>query len=112
MDILLGVGVLAATCLLFALGYGGHRRTVPAGWTKWPGASMLISVALVLMGPVGLGFLVKAATMPAYEMATLSLTGLAIVAALVVLAVVCTPLLMSSARQGAGGSATRPVATA
>ncbi len=99
MDILLGLGTLAATCLLMSFAYGAHRRQNPAAWTRIPGLSMLICVALTLMGPVALGFFVKAAMSPMQEFATLTFVSVVMTAALVAVAVVASPLLIRPARR-------------
>jgi hypothetical protein len=97
MDILLGVSTLAATTLLLSFAYGAHRRPVPSSWTRTPGLSMLTCVALTLMGPVGLGFLVKAALNPMLELQTLSISVLVVAGALVAIAFVASPVLIRPA---------------
>ncbi|SFD99367.1 hypothetical protein SAMN04488523_104164 [Sulfitobacter brevis] len=99
MNIVLGIGTLAVTALLFAYAYGAHRRPVPSRWTRVPALSMLTCVAFTLMGPVGLGFLVTAALSPARELATTSVIGLVIAAALALMAVISCPLLVRPARK-------------
>ena len=101
MDLVVGIAVLAATTLVFCYGFGAHRRTVPARWTRWPGASMLFCVALTMAAPVGIGLLVKAVLDPGYEWATLSWPGLLVALALVALAVIAVPALVRPGRRAA-----------
>lgn len=107
MDILLGLGVLSASTLLFAAGFAAHRRPVPARWTRLPGLSMLFCVTLTMMAPVGLGFLVKAALTPQTFTAGTVMWFLP-VAALAAAALVFTPVLIRSVRK----AGTAPVAPA
>lgn len=102
MDILLGLGTLAVTALLLSFAYGAHRKAVPAKWTRLPGLSMMICVALTLMGPVGLGFLIKAALAPMAELASLSIFSVVITGVLVALAVMASPLLIRPALHKSG----------
>lgn len=97
MDILLGLGTLAVTCLLLSFAYGAHRRHTPARWTRLPGLSMLTCVALTLLGPVGIGFLAKAAIAPGQELASLGLVSVGVTAALVAIAVIASPILIRPA---------------
>lgn len=103
MDILLGLSTLAATSLLLSFAYGAHRRQTPAKWTRLPGLSMLVCVALTLMGPVGIGFLAKAAFMPSQELASLGFVSLVLTAALVAIAVVASPILIRPALRASSG---------
>lgn len=109
MDILLGLGTLAATGLLLSFAYGAHRRPTSAKWTRIPGLSMLTCVTLTLMGPVGLGFLIKAAITPGQELASLSAVSMTVTAALVAVAVLASPILIQPARRKAVAVG-RPVA--
>jgi hypothetical protein len=59
MDLFLGVGILAASYVLFCCAYAAHRGQPRAAWPDWPGASMLVCVALTTLFPIGLGFLIK-----------------------------------------------------
>ncbi len=97
MDFLLGVGGLAATALLFAWTYAAHRAH--ARWVTWPAASMLACVAVTLAGPVGLGFLIKAALTPLQQWQTLHFWALVVTAGLAVMAVIFAPLLVRQGRR-------------
>ena len=110
MNILLGVGVLAATALLFAFAYGAHLRPVPARWTRWPGTSMLVCVVLTTAGPTGLGLLIKGLINPIADLAQMALIEIVVVATISALAVMMVPVLMlpargHSARRVVGGNA-------
>tara|TARA_R110002049_G_scaffold23781_4_gene84535 strand:+ start:37797 stop:38150 length:354 start_codon:yes stop_codon:yes gene_type:complete len=98
MDILLGVGTLAVTALIFAWGFAAHRRSKPAGWTRMPGGSMLFCVAMTLALPIGIGFLIKAVAAPSAQLAGLGLAPVAVVAALVALAILGVPMMLRSVR--------------
>ena len=102
MDFLLGVGLSAATVLLFCWAYGAHRAPRRAAWVAWPGASMLVTVVLVTTGPIALGFLVKAAFTGLAELRTMDPLSLILAAAAVVAALVLSPRLIRPALHRAG----------
>jgi hypothetical protein len=97
MDILLGVGTASVTAIMFCWVYGAHRKPVPAGWTRWPGASMLVCVAMTLLFPLSIGLLIKAALHPVAEIIALDLSGWLIIAGATVAALVLCPVLIRPA---------------
>ncbi len=94
MDILLGVGTLSATVLLFSWAFGAHRRPDRAAWVSWPGASMLVCVALTLLAPVGLGFIIRGALHPLTDLTRITVLEAVCVAGLLFLAVTVSPFLI------------------
>ena len=102
MDISLGVGVLAATVLLFSWAFGAHRRPNRAAWVDWPGASMLVCVAFTLMGPVGLGLIARGLMHPVADLSRVTLVEPGIALGLAALAVVLTPALLRPGLRPAG----------
>ncbi|MEW9921009.1 hypothetical protein AB2B41_15460 [Marimonas sp. MJW-29] len=117
MDTTLGVGILAATVLLFSWAFGAHRRPDRAAWVDWPGASMLICVAFTMMGPVGLGFLVRGLMYPVADIARANVVLAGVSAGLAVVAFIAAPMLIRPALRGrdprpthANVNATPPVA--
>lgn len=99
MDLVLGVGLMAATALFYAFGFAAHRRDVPSKWTRFPGLSMLYAVTLTLLGPIALGFIVKAALNPLAQWQTLHLWQIVPLAGLVALAFIGTPLMLAKVRR-------------
>ena len=102
MDILLGVGLSAATVLLFCWAYGAHRAPRRATWVSWPGASMLVVVTMVTMGLVALGFLVKAVFVGRDEFTTMAPIPMVLAAAAVLAAILLSHRLIRPALGRAG----------
>ena len=85
MDHLLGTGILAASYLFFCAAWMAHRGSPRAKWVDWPGASMLVCVALTTMFPIGLGFLIKGLLGPLPNPFQIGLAPFAVTAALLAL---------------------------
>ncbi|WP_156874931.1 hypothetical protein [Sulfitobacter alexandrii] len=116
MDIILGLCAASVTVLMFCWAFGAHRRAVPAGWTLWPGASMLTCVALTMLAPLSLGLFVRAAMAPARVVETFNWEAALVAVALMALAAILGPVLIRPARSGARptvvSAVAAPVATA
>ncbi|SLN38625.1 hypothetical protein [Oceanibacterium hippocampi] len=57
MNAAIGIGLLAATAILFAWAYGQYRRPAPAPWTRIESLSIAVVLAIVSMICFGLAFL-------------------------------------------------------
>ncbi len=99
MDIFVGVGILAATVLLLSSAYGAHCGPVRAAWVSWPGASMMTCVALTLLGPVGLGFVIRGGLHPIADLSTANPVAIAVAIGLAGAAFVASPILIRPARR-------------
>lgn len=98
MNLILGVGSLSVTTLVFAWAYGAHLRPVPARWTQTP-LSMLLCVGLVELAAFGIGFVVLTALNPGETLASLSVVDAVVTAALATAAILFTKRLMAPAYQ-------------
>lgn len=100
MNILLGVGVLAATVMLFCWTYGAHRRPQRAAWADWPGCSMLACVGFTILGPIGVGFVIKGLLNPLADLAQVDLVSALACLAIVAVSALASPVLIRPALRG------------
>ncbi len=98
MDFLSGVSCLAAGLLVYAFGYGAHRRPVPSRWTRLPGATMAVCLVAIYLVPVGLGLIGLAAVHPLEELASMTAAMTLVTVGIVALAVVGVPLALRPAK--------------
>ncbi|WP_432255518.1 hypothetical protein [Limimaricola sp. AA108-03] len=80
MNLLLGVGMLAAAALLFAWAYGKARKPVPARWTRKDSAMISITLMFATFFTIGIGFFATALLNIGPEFVELGLIGAAAVA--------------------------------
>lgn len=97
MNLVLGVGTLSLTALLFGWAFGAHRRPVPARWTQTP-ASMLMCVALVELFALGVGFLLMSGLSPIETVTTVEPVSAIAAAVLLGASVFLTPRFVATGR--------------
>lgn len=80
MNLLLGVGLLAAAALLFGWAYGKARRPAPSSWTRKDSAMISITIVFATLFTIGIGFIATGLLNIGPELVDLGPTGVAAVA--------------------------------
>ena len=79
MHLLEGVGITLFSVSLYALAYGLHHGAGGPPWAKRQLFASLVGVALVLLCPLGIGFLATGLTEPVSGLGEAALVALGIV---------------------------------
>lgn len=80
MNLLLGVGMLAAAALLFAWAYGKARSPAPSSWTRKDSAMIPITLVFTTFFTIGIGFIATGLLNIGPELVDLGPAGAAAVA--------------------------------
>lgn len=99
MTLVVGVGLLAATVIIYCWAFAQHRRAVPAAWTRIDSLSTGICLVLVTTLAAGICFLIAGLIAPRETLAGMTTASWAALAVEGVAILLVVPPMMRMARK-------------